>query len=88
MLLRRRWRRRLCRGIQATVKAAEFYGPMLDEGRVLRSYKEDISAFVIHPGLGSKISESQHLLQCYLNHYSRASDNAAEPLLKNGNNEH
>ena len=40
---------------------------MIDDGRILRSYKEDwTTAFQIHPGPESRMSDSQHLLQRYL----------------------
>jgi hypothetical protein len=39
---------------------------MVDENRVLRSYKKDISSFLVHEGPTTLMSEAQCNLQQYL----------------------
>ena len=48
------------------IERAQFYGWMVDQQRILRSYKEDSAAFLIQPGPGSHVSDAQRELQRYL----------------------
>ncbi len=48
------------------IERAQFYEWMVDQQRVLRSYKEDSTAFLIRPGPGSLMSDAQRALQSYL----------------------
>jgi hypothetical protein len=57
------------RGIQDVVEHTSFYGRMVEDGRILSSYRADTAAFLIQQGPNSLISEAQHLLQRYLLHY-------------------
>ena len=76
------------------VEQAGFYGWMADDGRILRGYKEDATAFLIRPGPDARMSEAQHLLQRYLlshagrphpaNGHAHGPGEAAAPLLARG----
>ncbi len=55
-----------CRSIQQVIEHAQFYQWMIDEKRVLRSYKKDASSFLVHEGPTTLMSEAQCNLQQYL----------------------
>mmetsp|Transcript_60029 Transcript_60029/g.125561 ORF Transcript_60029/g.125561 Transcript_60029/m.125561 type:complete len:200 (-) Transcript_60029:140-739(-) len=56
----------LHRSIQQVIEHAQFYQWMIDEKRVLRSYKKDTSSFLVHEGPTTLMSEAQCNLQQYL----------------------
>jgi hypothetical protein len=61
------------------IERAQFYEWMVDQQRVLRSYKEDSAAFLIQPGPGARMSDAQRALQRYLHHKFPAAGFKCQP---------
>ncbi len=56
-----------------------FYEWMVDQKRVLCTYKEDVAAFLIRPGPGARMSDAQGALQSYLHHKFPAAGFKCQP---------
>jgi hypothetical protein len=66
------------------IERAQFYEWMVDQKRVLRTYKEDSAVFLIQPGPGSRMSDAQRTLQSYLHQKFPAAGFKCQPAGDDG----
>ena len=59
---------------------AQFYAWMVDQKRVVCTYKENLAAFLIPPGQGTRISNAQRALQNFLDHKFPAAGFKCQPV--------